>query len=158
MLRFPKIVFPEMFQVFPDVFEVNWCIQKLSIISCGRHGHVHQIPKKHKMMTVGFFGKWILKVTSPQWSRIILRSFWANLLMKFVTKIAPRTLPDPESGFCPGSSMGNQPLFEKRRSVEGPQGSYESFGRPGCQQFLPHCPEHSGAGKRLISNRKSGKT
>ena len=46
-----------------------------------------------KMMGFRVFLKWILKVASPKWSRIILLSFWAILLMTFTIKTTPP--PDP---------------------------------------------------------------
>ena len=52
-------------------------------------------PKIMKMKTFLIFGKSKLKVTSPMWSRIILRSFWATPLFKFRVNMAPRTTSPP---------------------------------------------------------------
>ena len=54
----------------------------------------------------GFGPKLILKVTSPKWSRIILRSFRAHLFLKFTVKFPA---PDPNTDF-PGFYMKTHPL------------------------------------------------
>ena len=68
-------------------------------------------PKNMRMRTVLILPKWNGKVTSPTWSRIIIWSFWAALLIKFAIKTAitkaPQT-PDlnrPWSGARVGVGM-----------------------------------------------------
>ena len=42
--------------------------------------------------------------TGPKWSRLILQSFWATLLIKFTVDMPPKTLVDPKTIFllrCP---------------------------------------------------------
>ena len=47
-----------------------------------------------KMAGFRVFLKWNRKVISPEWSRIILRSFWANVFSKSYNKHGP---PDPQT-------------------------------------------------------------
>ena len=57
------------------------------------------------------FSKVKSKNTSPKWSRISQRSFWATLLSKFLVEMAPQTPTDPKSGcfpVFPGFSIGSQ--------------------------------------------------
>ena len=53
-------------------------------------------PKVMKIKTFRFLGKWTLKVTSPKWSMITLRSFWASLLSTRQVKMAPEDLPQTQ--------------------------------------------------------------
>ena len=68
-------------------------------IGFGSHGHVEK-SENHENEGFPGFPKKIREVTSPKCSRIILRSFWANLLIKFTMKIA---LPTPS--FLRGSNL-----------------------------------------------------
>ena len=70
--------------------------------------------ENHEMMGFRVLGKWILKNTNPEWRRIILRSFRVTLFLKFTTKMAHQTPPDPKSPFFldfPDMYIGNQPFF-----------------------------------------------
>ena len=81
-------------------------------------------PKIMKNMTFSIFPKWKLKVTSPKWSRIILRSFRATLFLEFTIKIAPRP-PDPKTVFCQ--------IFHKNSAFFRPQTPLDpNPGFPGC--------------------------
>ena len=70
-------------------------LPELEIIVFGNGGHVKH-PKVMKMGVCGGFAKWSGKVTSPKWSRILLRSFWATLLLEFEVKMAPQTPSRPQ--------------------------------------------------------------
>ena len=54
-----------------------------------------QHPKIMKIRMCRVLPKWILKVTSPKGSRIILWSFWGILFLKFTVKMPPRP-PRPQ--------------------------------------------------------------
>ena len=54
-------------------------------------------------MKLLIFWKWKLKVTGPEWSRIILRSFWATLWITL-----PFFLGVPGKGFRKGGSYGSR--------------------------------------------------
>ena len=59
-------------------------------------------PRTIKMKGFQVLPKWNRKVISRKWSRIISRSFWAILLLKFTVSMAPQT-PNPElSRIFPG--------------------------------------------------------
>ena len=47
-------------------------------------------PKTMKLKGFRVFPKWNRNVTNPEWSRIILRSFWATLLVEFTIKMPPQ--------------------------------------------------------------------
>ena len=59
-------------------------------------------PDNMKMRGFRISSWWIPEVICPKWSRVILRSFWANLLIKFSVEMTPQTPPDPKSEFLPG--------------------------------------------------------
>ena len=50
--------------------------------------------ENHENEDCWIFGKWKLKVTSPMWSRIILRRIWATLFLEFRVKM------DWQNPFC----------------------------------------------------------
>ena len=51
---------------------------KKNNIGSGGHGHVHQVWRGSKWWLCELFSRWILKVTSPKWSRITLQNSGAN--------------------------------------------------------------------------------
>ena len=55
-------------------------------------------PQNHENEGFNVFPKWNRKVTSPKWSGIILRSFWAILVIIFTIEMAPDPLV-PKSAF-----------------------------------------------------------
>ena len=70
-------------------------------------------PKVMEMRIVGVFGKWNRKATSPIWSRIILRSFWATVI-KMYSKNGAQIPADPKTGFVHKSLL--DPLWIPYRS------------------------------------------
>ena len=86
---------------FSSIIWSNLVGPKLQIIGFGSHGH-KQKTKTMKNEGVRIFPKWIQKVTSPKWSRIIVRSFRATLFWKITVRMAPQTHPpDPKLWFFP---------------------------------------------------------
>ena len=85
-----------MFQNWIGIFYWNMLSHlvspKINNIGLGGHGHVRYVRKPWKMRGFRICPKWILKVISLKWSRIILRSFWANLLIKCIIKTVPKWL------------------------------------------------------------------
>ena len=83
----------------------------LMFMICG-FSAVSMFPKTMTMIAFLVFPKWNRKVTSPKWSRIILRSFWAiNNLINIYNWHGPPTPLNPKSAFVPGfpgSSIGNR--------------------------------------------------
>ena len=66
-------------------------------------------PRTMKMIVFRTFLKWNQKVTSPKWSRIILRSFWPILFVEFIVQMVPQTPQTPNLDFSPdfpGFSIG----------------------------------------------------
>ena len=57
--------------------------------------------ENHEMKGFRVVLKWILKVTNPKWSRIILRSFWAHLSIIFTIKMPPPRPQTPNPDFVP---------------------------------------------------------
>ena len=54
-------------------------------------------PKTMQMKAFRVFPKWILKVISSEWSRLIMWSFWAALIIISIVQMAPQTPQDPKS-------------------------------------------------------------
>ena len=69
-----------------------WCLQSWKELVLGVVDASIK-SEKHKIMNCRVFPKWNLKVTIPKRSRIILRSFWDNLLIIFnnATPTHPQT-------------------------------------------------------------------
>ena len=84
----PRKILPEMIRYLSWTICSNFCVPKPPIIGLGSHGHVRHIRKPWKM-SCRVFLKWIRKVTSPNLSRIILRSFWATVFFKSTMKMPP---------------------------------------------------------------------
>ena len=91
------------------------------LIGFGSHGHVHQGWKRWKWWVFSGFPKWIVKVSSPKWSRILLRKLWANPLIELTAEMACQTSPDSKTGFWPDCARlpGGNRLF-----LEGFHGPY----------------------------------
>ena len=86
-----------MIQVFSWIVWSDLVSPKSSIIGLGLMVMTIR-PENHENNVFRFFGQWKVKFTTPKWSRIILRSFWATVLSRFTTKVAPKTPPNPKCG------------------------------------------------------------
>ena len=98
---FQKYYLPKVFRFF-DYLEYPG-VSKYKQHWCWESWKRPPSPKIIKMMTCWVYPKLILKVSSSKWSRMILRSFCAILLMKFIIKMpppAPNPL-DPKSTIFP---------------------------------------------------------
>ena len=84
--------------MFGDLFLSIWSIlgsPKINHIDVGAHGHVR---KSENHENEGFWVlPWWNRKVNPKWSRIILRSFWANLLIIFAMKWPPPDPPRPQT-------------------------------------------------------------
>ena len=87
----------------------NLVYPKLKRISLGSMD-ASQNPKIKTIMTFRLFPQWNRKVICPDWSRIVLRSFWATLLSPFTTQRPPRPPPDPKPDF-PHIGAAMEPLL-----------------------------------------------
>ena len=84
---------------------------KFKVIGLGNHWHVRKSnnPWNYRLLD---FPKWMLKVTDPKLSRIILWSVLAILFLKFTIQMTPQTPSDPKSGCFPnfpGCPVRNRP-------------------------------------------------
>ena len=107
--------FENVLGVFLELFRIIWT----SKIENNWFGEAWTRPKIRKARRWGLFvfPEINRKVISPKWSRIILRSFWANLLIEFTIEMARQTPPlrpqiqiflDFQRG-----PLGNPPLFDR---------------------------------------------
>ena len=92
ILRFPRIRYRKTYLVFFLISYNNLVGPKSRIIVSGVSWTCPLVPEIMKIMIFCF---WKVKVKN-YWPRIILRSFWATLLLKFRVKMAFKTPADPK--------------------------------------------------------------
>ena len=75
-------------------------------------------PKTMKITGFRVFPKWILKVINPKRSRIILRSFWANLSIISTIEMVPQT---PNMPFFPDFPDFHKAMGPPRQATGPPR-------------------------------------
>ena len=93
-----ETILSERLRVFSWIIWGVLVSPKRNIFGLGSHGHVRKSENHEMLQIFRVFPKWSLKLTSPKWSRIVLRSFWAILSIIFTMKITAEPL-DPKSAF-----------------------------------------------------------
>ena len=94
----PNSMFHKWFWFFLNYFGVIWC-PKIKYNWCWKSCSRPLGPTTMNMMSFRVFLWWIRKITSPKWSGMILRSFWAILWMKFTVKMPSQTPQTPSPDF-----------------------------------------------------------
>ena len=98
-----------MFEKWFEIFGVSRCLQIWIIFILGIM-LTSTSPRTIQMRGFVSFPKWIRKVTSPKWSRIILQSLLATLSILLTIKMTKKTRKIKRCGLSqvfPGFSIGN---------------------------------------------------